>query len=200
MGQNPFRRGQVRHQCPVGGVEVGVAYDDLGVVGRASLVQNPRHLACVVQDLPGAGVALDVDAHGQGQGRHVFWDRAHALFGKEGSDAVFKVWDDVQHGGRAVRIAAVVRRVSVEELHQLGVLQGPTVASMERPNQGKPMGPSQQPPGRRTSVGGELVEALFQEHAPRQVKRFGGGVQMPEQRGPRYAPPGLDVVGKPLGV
>ena len=54
----------------------------------------------------------------------------HPTFGKEGADSVFEVGDDVHHGRCPVGVAAIVGRVAVEKLRELGVLQVPLVVAV----------------------------------------------------------------------
>ena len=177
MGQNPFRRGQV-DQYSVGGVEVGVAYNDLGVVGRPRSSKTPS--PCLRRArFAWRGCCTGCRRPWTGPAPPRVRGSSACPFGKEGSDAVFEVRDDVQHGGRAVRIAAVVRRVSVEELHQLGVRPAGCFdgASQSREADGPAAANA------RPDWGGALVEA----GTSRQVKRS-------DARAACHTPP-VDVVG-----
>ena len=72
-------------------------------------------------------------------------------------------------------VAAVVRRVPVEELGKFGVFEVPGVVPGEGAEKRQLPNPRQQPPRCRSAVRRPFVEASLQEHSPREFKGAAAG-------------------------
>ena len=122
---------QVRQQLAVGGVQVGVADHQVSMVRLAMGVLHPGHASAVVHDSLCRAFGEDGHAEVFGQLFQMQRDGAHATFRQKGPDAVFQMGNDVHHGRRLVRVAAVVRRIAVEQLLQLGLFELPGVVGVQ---------------------------------------------------------------------
>ena len=95
-----------------------------------TLSPDPYHPFPLRHDLRNAGIVVKPDAQVFGQVDQAVGDTDHALFREEGPNVVFQVRNDVQCRGGLIRIGAVVRSVSVEELHQLRMPETPFVRAV----------------------------------------------------------------------
>ena len=182
LAQNSFRSVQVRQQLAVGGVQVGVADHQVGMVRLAMGVLHPGHASAVVHDALCRAFGEDGHAEVFGQLFQMQRDGAHATFRQKGPDAVFQMWNDVHHGRRLVRVAAVVRRVAVEQLLQLGLFELPGIVGVQRAQQGQFPNPPKEFPCGGARVRFQVVEASLQEHPAGQLEGITAGGKMTQQR------------------
>ena len=109
---------------------------------------------------------------------------------------MFQMGTDVHHGRRLVRVAAVVRRIAVEQLLQLGLSELSGVVVVQRAQQGQFPNPPKEFPCGGARVRFQVVEASLQEHPAGQLEGIAAGGQMTQQRLGRRPPARFHILGE----
>ena len=93
-------------------------------------------------------------------------------------------------------VTAVVRRVAVEQLLQLGLFELLGVVGVQRAQQGQFPNPPKEFPRGGARVRFQVVEASFQEHPAGQLEGVAAGGQMTQQRLGRRTPARFHILGE----
>ena len=181
-------------------MQVRIAHHNVGGMDAGGGVFHTPHGAVRVMNSMGWRFGENFHPQACCQSLQMKGDGAHSTLWEIGSNPVFEVWNDVQHGRGAMWVAAIVSGVSVEELSQFRMPEFASVVVVQAAHKGQAPKARQQFPCCSCFVCGSFMQAALQEHPPRQFESGLASLQVLQQASGRHAPTSLDVLGETFRI